>query len=340
MEEAVTEPTTEHWRDLHMSFREFCLAAPWQWLDDTDVLAIEHPSGEYTGYCTVLGSAGQEYGLALFVGDEGLSGYMALMTDEVEPESMDAFVRMNALSAILADREDMDAPDRAIIRRLGLRYRGRGRWPIFRTSTPGFAPWYLDAEQAVSLTTAIRNVMDIVSRMASGELVPYSDSDPSLILTRVFRGGAWHDEWRLFKPPSPAAHVPAWPDSGKLRWLAQSKPMGPRVWELGIFHLPTPVQEKRGTRPYLPTIILAVDSDTGLILSTKVLGADPSMAERQGLLVELLETADVLPSEIVVDTAMTARLIESITTLVGIRLSAGATTALDEAKAGLTTFIG
>ena len=124
----MTEPTTEHWRDLHMSFREFCLATPWQWLDDTDVLAIEHPSGEYTGYCTVLGSAGQEYGLALFVGDEGLSGYMALMTDEVEPESMDAFVRMNALSAILADREDMDAPDRAIIRRLGLpQVQGKGQ---------------------------------------------------------------------------------------------------------------------------------------------------------------------------------------------------------------------
>ena len=164
----MTEPTTEHWRDLHMSFREFCLAAPWQWLDDTDALAIEHPSGEYTGYCTVLGSAGQEYGLAVFVGDEGLSGYMALMTDEVEPESMDAFVRMNALSAILADREDMDGRDRAIIRRLGLRYRGKGRWPLFRTTTPGLAPWYLDAEQAVFLTTAIRNVMDIVSRMASG----------------------------------------------------------------------------------------------------------------------------------------------------------------------------
>ena len=116
--------------------------------------------------------------------------------------------------------------------------------------------------------------------------------------------------------------------------------MGQWVWELGIFHLLAPVQEKKGTRPYLPAMALAVDKDTGLILSTKVLGSAPPMAERQGLLVEMLETADMLPAEIVVDTAMTARLIESITTLVGIKLSVGATLALDEAKEGLTTFIG
>ena len=340
MERTVTEPTTEQWRDLHMSFREFCLATPWQRLGDTDAVAIEHPSEEYTGYCTVLGSAGQEYGLAVFVGDEGLAGYMALMTDEVEPESADAFVRMNALSAMLADREDLDTRDRATIRSLGLRYRGRGRWPLFRTTTPGFAPWYLDADGAAFLITAIRNVMNVVSRVASGELALYSDTDPSLILTRVFREGAWHDEWRPFKPPPPPAALPPYPDSERLRRMAQSQPMGQWVWELSIFHLLTPIQEKRGTRPYLPTVVLAVDRDTGLILSIKALGPGPPVTERQGLLVELLETADMLPSEIVVDTATTARLVEPITNLAGVRLSTGTTPALDEAKDELMAFMG
>ena len=335
----MTEPTTEQWRDLHRSFREFCQLAPWRWLDDTDVLAVEHPSGEYTGYCTVLGSAGREYGLAVFVGDEGLSGYMALMTEEVVPDSMHAFVSMNALSAILADREDMDGKDRAIVRGLGLKYRGRGSWPHFRSATPGFVPWYLDADQAAFLTTAVRNVVDVVSRIASDELVPYSDADPSLILTRVFRDCAWQDEWRLFRPPPPPAPVPAYRDSERLRRLAQSKPIGSSVWELGIIHLPTPVQERKGMRPYLPIVILAVDRETGLILGTKALGVAPSVTERQDLLVEVLETAEMAPSEIVVDTETTARLIDSITGPLGIRLSTGTMAALDEAKEDLMTFI-
>ena len=335
----MTEPTTEQWRDLHRSFREFCQLAPWRWLDDADVLAIEHRSGEYTGYCAVLGSAGREYGLAVFVGDEGLSGYMALMTDEVVSESMDAFLRMNALSAILADRGDLDGTDRAIVRTLGLKYRGRGSWPLFRSTTPGFAPWHLDADQAAFLTTAIRNVVDIVSRIARDELVLYSDADPSLILTRVFGDRAWQDEWRLFRPPPPPAPVPAYSDSERLRRLAQSKPIGSWVWELGIFHIPTPIQERKGMRPYLPTMILTVDRETGLILGTKALGAAPSVTERQDLLVEMLETAEMAPSEIVVDAETTARLIDSITGPLGIRLSTGTTAALDEAKENLMTFI-
>ena len=336
----MTEPTTEQWRDLHTSFREFCLATPWRWLDDTDPLAIEHPTGDYTGYCAVMGSAGYEYGLAVLVGDEGLSAYMALMTDEIEPESTDALVRMNALSAILADREDLDARDRATIRELGLRYRGRGRWPLFRDTTPGYAPWYLDADGAAFLTTAIGNVMDVVSRVASRELALYVENDPSLILTRVFRDGAWHDEWRPFKPPAPPATLPAYPDPERLRQMAQSHPMGQSVWELTIFLLPTATQDKRGTRPYFPTVFLAVDGDTGLILSTTALGASPTVADRQGLLVELLETADMLPLEIVVDTPTTARLVKPITDVVGVRLSTGTTLALDEAKDALMAYMG
>ena len=334
----MTEPTMQQWRDLHLSFREFCRITPWRWLNDTDVLAIEHPSGEYTGYCAVMGSAGYEYGVTVFVGHEGLSGYMALMTDEVEPESPDAFVRMKSLSAVLADRESLDATDRATIRRLGLRYRGRGRWPLFRSTAPGFAPWYLDASQTVFLTAAIGNVIDIASRMAGGELALYSDADPSLILTRVLKDGAWRDEWKLFKPSPPPAPVPAYPDPERLHRLAQSKPLGSRVWELSIFYLLSPIQEK-GTRPYLPTMTLAVDRDSGFIVHTEILGAGPSVTERQAVLVGLLETADMLPAEIVADTETTARLTDSITGLLGIRLAVDTTPALDEAKDALTTFI-
>ena len=72
------EPTHEQWLDLHQEFREFCQAAPWRWFDDADLLAVEHPSGEYMGYCVVLGSGAMEYGLAVYKGDDGLAGYLAV----------------------------------------------------------------------------------------------------------------------------------------------------------------------------------------------------------------------------------------------------------------------
>ena len=96
----MADPTREQLRQLHGAFGEFWDARPWQALDDLDVVAVEHPSGRYTGYCSVLGSAFRESGLAVFIGDEGLAGYLDLVNEEVEPESPEGFDRMNALLAV------------------------------------------------------------------------------------------------------------------------------------------------------------------------------------------------------------------------------------------------
>ncbi len=72
----MPEPTSEQWLDLHQAFRDYCESKPWEWMDDTDLVAVEHPFGEYKGYCVVLGGGGIEYGLAVYNGDEGLAGYL------------------------------------------------------------------------------------------------------------------------------------------------------------------------------------------------------------------------------------------------------------------------
>ena len=66
----MTEPTIEQWLDLHKAFMDYCAATPWRWLGDTDVVAVENPSGEYKGYCAVMGSSEIEYGLSVHIGDE------------------------------------------------------------------------------------------------------------------------------------------------------------------------------------------------------------------------------------------------------------------------------
>ena len=335
----MAEPTTEQWKDLHVSFMDFCKATPWRWLDDTDLLVIEHPSGEYRGYCAVLGGAEMEYGMGLYVGDEGLAGYLAFMTGEVDPESTEAFHLMCSLSALLADREDLDTADRAVIRGLGLSYRGRGSWPMFRSAIPGYMPWYLNADEAVFLTMALRNVTDIASRVAGDRLILHSERDPSLRLTRVFVDGAWQDRWEPFRPPKPPAPVRDYPDTERLQRLARSRYGGTSFWEVSIFHLHTPIQEDKGERPYFPTVVLVVDRDSSSIVGTEVLGAGSSITERQDVLVELMERMSMMPTEIVVDSAIAAQLVEPITRSLGVRLSVGATPALREARGSLMTFI-
>jgi len=329
-------PTRTQLRELYSAFGRYFDAKPWEALDDLDVVAVEHPSGRYTGYCSVLGSAYREYGLAVFIGDEGLAGYLDLVNDEVEPESSEGFDRMNALLAVRGDRENLSEIERAAMRRAGLRYRGRGTWPLFRNLRPGYVPWRLEEDEAVFLTAALDNMTDVASRVSSGDLV--LQEDPDLMLMRVFSDGTWVDRWEQFPEPETVAPAPEYHDPEHLRRLGLSVPRGSAVWEIGVFYVHTAVQDERGGRPYFPTMALAVDSSTSLIVGMKLLGASPSYEERRDALMEILENADVLPSLVVVDSVETAMLALPLLNETGIELILEATPGIYDARSDFESF--
>ena len=88
------------------------------------------------------------YGLGVYLGDRGLLNYLTTMTSEDEPNSEEMLERSLALTAVPGDREELENKERKAMRDLGLRYRGRGRWPIFRSAIPGHWPWYVNADEA------------------------------------------------------------------------------------------------------------------------------------------------------------------------------------------------
>ena len=316
----MDESTKEQWLELHEAFREYCQAAPWQWFDDTDIVTVQHPSGEQKGYCVVMGSGGIIRGLAVYLGDEGLAGYLQLLSGEVEAGSLDSLDRTNALSAMLADREELTKQERDAIRSLGLRYRGRGRWPLFQNFKPGCLPWRLEGNDVAFLTWALRSITDLSYMVEKGELALRDEDAPHSFLTRTFHDGQWHDSWdHLIMPLPPRA--PDYADLERLRQLAESKSEIVSTWELGIFYLHTPLREEAHSRPYFPLFAMIVHTESQFVLHESFMEPAPSDSDRQELVVKLLETMPGLPPEIVVGTPRMAQLVESITEPLGIALS-------------------
>ena len=71
----------------------------------------------------------------------------------------------------------MEAEDRAVLKQLGLRFRGRGQWIYFRYMIPGQFPWFLDAGQAELLTSALQNLFMLCKCYMEGKLKPDFDAD-------------------------------------------------------------------------------------------------------------------------------------------------------------------
>ena len=123
---------------------------------------------------------------------------------------------LNAVSAMLADREDLETPDRTTIRELGLKYRGRVSWPLFRRTVSGYVPWFLEADEAVFLTMALQYVIDLVKKMLIGEFAVDLVGDIDSAPPRVFGNGEWLDRREPIPEAQPPASVPDYPDMGRL----------------------------------------------------------------------------------------------------------------------------
>ena len=324
-------PTREQWLALHHAFRRYCEARPWEWLANEDVLVVNDPLGHFKGYCVALGDGGIAYGLGVYLGDRGLLNYLDTMTSEDEPVGAEALERGLALSAVLGDREELGDRERKVMRELGLRYRGRGRWPVFRSIIPGHWPWYLSGDEARFLTIALDNVRDVAERMEQGMFDLYVGRYPSEVLTRSLRGDVWRDEWEVLRLPAlPVEEHRV--DADRLGSISGSASVGSAVWEVTASYVPTGVQDGRGTRPYLPTLVMVVERSSGLILTVRMLGRVPSVAEKQEPVLELLERTDRLPGAVVCDREDTAALLKPITGALDIGLYVGPTPVLDHIK--------
>ncbi len=137
----MEQPTQSEWDDLYRVAMDFKEMAPWQWMTDADLFGVENPRDGETGWCAILGSEGQEFGLLVFLGAEGFQMYNRIAMDEAGAKSFEVWARVPLLSMMFVDRQELQQRDHEMIRSLGLRFRGRNAWPLFRCQRPGYVSW-------------------------------------------------------------------------------------------------------------------------------------------------------------------------------------------------------
>jgi len=327
-------PIDETWAVLYEAAIAFRDTAPWHWMVDVDVFAVENPVDGEVGYCNVIGGGGEEFGLYVFLGAEGFAGYRRIMAGEVEPESFEARSTMRALAASFEDRQLLKKQDLALIRSLGLRFRGRKAWPYFRSQSPGYIPWFLSEDEALFLTTALHQAVEMCLRVRDEGLDLLRGDAVGLILTRYYHDGGWLEEWRKPRSPEPPSSSPQLSNELRMRCMSLDHTKLEISWELDSFLLPMVIQGE-SERPHHPTCIMAVDREHGLIIDFKLLGPRPSVVEQQEAVVDFLEHTGVTPQEIWVATEEFANVVGAITGIIGATLSVGPLPMSQEAREDL-----
>lgn len=307
-----TKPAPAEWRALYEAAVAFREAGCWEWMDNGDLFGVMDPETGETAYCCIMGCLGEHYALGAYLGVEGLESVLHLLAEEDE-NSPDLLFIQKCLMASFEDREALADEDRAVIKELGLRFRGKKQWPRFRSYEPGFFPWFINAWECRFLSHVLRQALEVSLRCRRNKAILECGGERTF-LVRVPRKRKdkiiWED--RRLGAPLLVKEYPSFEisDELRLRKILASGLRGSAVWEIDTFWHPSPVRDEKNERPYFPKVFLILDQGRGLILRFELLS---NMAEEGYRCIEAmlnLLQKNVFPSRILVEREETYCLLE------------------------------
>ena len=299
-QEKIASPSIEEWRALYDAARDFKEIAPWEWMRDSDMFSVQNPVDGEFGYLCVLGRKKESFDLLVYLGSEGLEGYLKIANGAVNPGNPDAIHINKCLSASFEDKAYLTNEDLAVIKELGLRFSGRNAWSQFKSFRPGYLPWQLAKDEAVYLTLCLHQAKEIALRFKESPNMLKS-SQPGHYFTRFVQKEdailKWKDGW--YKPTflREMVTVRQTIDESRLEKIKSLNRQKNMVWEIDFFYAPANVAEK-GNRPYYPILFLWVDQASYFIFSMHVTAPDRYRVEFIEQCLRAFESSKIVPGEI------------------------------------------
>lgn len=154
-------------------------------------------------FCSVLGNEDACFGVSVYVGDAGLSDYIRLLhADELVDSSCLVF-RQSCLTLYWGDRDEVPKEQKAIIKELGLRFRGSGNWPFTLSFRSRCVPCTPDEEELQLLAKALQDLVMVARGFCEKHLTPQWDGTNALVRFYDAEDRLWKMGWLPLELPEP-----------------------------------------------------------------------------------------------------------------------------------------
>ncbi len=252
---------------------------PWKKLYETDLFGVKMPGSGQVYYISVMGSSGEYTAVAAYLGFRGLAGFIQI---QEEADSLPPWTILTIPHLMLSftDREEMDRENLEAIKKAGLSFRGKGRWPKLDETVPGFVPAFPKEKALEDFPVLLEQVASVLSWARDNSDLLYREGDNGeeiLIRTPTGKPGKLHWENRYEAPD---------PEKGLIRYKMTYRkdscaevsrmPVAETTLQVDLALLPSPVQEK-GKRGYFPFVLLMVHKESGLVSGMAMLSPLPDL---------------------------------------------------------------
>ncbi|MBC7319541.1 hypothetical protein H5T89_02750 [bacterium] len=300
----ITTPSIEEWRqlfDLAIKFKE---TKSWEWMDYINVFGVQDPNtGEicYFNVVDVSGEEGNLYALALYPGDEGLISLLEIL-DERRPED-EQFYFSDIIVVQFSDRGFLSREDLEIIKKLGLKFRGKGNWISFKRMLPGYLPRIINKEEANLLLATLEQAIDICLMFRDNPELKVKDE--TLIRTSKKEGPniIWEDKWvELDYPPEElSVYDPKEVIENGINAIKPQRSL--EEWAIDFLFLPNPVRDDEESEEiYFPYFGIVMNNITkaGINFGMYKYSREDRLTYPVELFLNTVEITDRLPRSIVV----------------------------------------
>ena len=335
-----TPPTFSSMERLYGLASKLYGLRPWQLLDESQLILVRDSASGETCYCSIMGALGELYAMHAYIGTESLRLFRRMEAEEIT-DAGEFFASQHSVYVEFVPRAELERQDRELLAALG-HPQGRGlASPIFRAIRPGFHPWFVTEEEAMTLAECIRAVIVVCSAVAGHERATFWDQADAYPMVSPVEGVEPRYRIDLVKSILPA-EPPVCPvrlEEETLRQLRGQDYAWRGVMELDHILAGTPIG-KKSERKACASIALAVDAESGIFYAPEATDSRVTAGDALAkVFLKAIQASRTLPKEVHVRSQRLKDCLAPIMEPLGVAIRVTSRLpAMDEARSHLLRF--
>src|SRR5699024_447396 len=291
------------WSDMFPLTKAFKKAAPWEHISDNNLFAFFDEKSKIPIICSVLGNEENTFGLAIYIGREGLMSLVNTYLIENEFEEMNILQTQHSVLLTLEDREDLSREEYAFLKKHKGSFRGKKAWPSYTSYRPGFYPWHCSNQEIGYIVQALERVLQLTEDVQAGLFIPSFPEEEKILFQewKQSKKGAEYTSIyvenvhaRLYQPQLALSEL-------DLKRVKKVKKKVQITVEFSYLYLFTPIQKRKVHRPYFPVIVLALDHADGSLIFHELFDTPIDTEVVQQMFLKTIHALRGFPEQLIVD---------------------------------------
>lgn len=272
--QARKEADLGQWKELYETATRIKELKPWEKFWDHNIIAIRRGDKEDTVFFSILGGAGECYGIVAYEGYEGWNKYLIFAMQEQLNMSVEyAMFTQKNLTCYWGDRDELSSKQRKIIKDLGYSYRGRNQWLYFMSFKPGYYPYNPDSDEVTRLTGYYRDLEMALKHYYDNDMNVDFDSGKMYLVSLDRDKKTWNFGEATLPFMGCQLGTLTLSDEEILSELSEL-PKNDMVLEADVSVIGASISDRKYIRPANAALAVIAEATTGMILNAQFIEPD------------------------------------------------------------------